>query len=169
LSLSIWIWCQLAESNAAATARVCYHSPPSPDHLRWTAGRPPLAFPLNCLATERLRSLGGGPEPAGRKAARVLLRRLFAPLLLLLSLLCLPLHPAPRVALPRLTMSSPTSPWTTISSSPCGFLDRLLPVANLPAKNLAAFLRSTPNRSSPWMCVATLRFVRISRLIVIWG
>lgn len=45
-------------------------------------------------------------------------------------------------------ISSVTSPCTTISSSPCGFLETEAPVANFVAKNLAAFLRSTPSLKS---------------------
>ena len=55
----------------------------------------------------------------------------------------------------------------TISSSPCGFLDTLDPVANFPANSLAAFFRSIPNRSRPCTCVACLRLVRSDRLMVI--
>ena len=69
----------------------------------------------------------------------------------------------------RPTTSSPTSPWTTISSSPVGVLLTLAPVANLLAIIFAAFLRSTPNSSRPWIWVACFRFVRSDRLIVIWS
>lgn len=75
---------------------------------------------------------------------------------------------APTCCLIISTISSPTSPWITISSSPWGVLLTLLPVANFPANCLAAFLRSTPNNSRFWICVWCLRFVRSERLMTIY-
>lgn len=67
----------------------------------------------------------------------------------------------------RRTISSDTSPWIVMSSSPCGFLVTLAPVANFWAKSLAAFLRSMPNDSRLRTVVTYLRLLRSMRLIVI--
>lgn len=66
------------------------------------------------------------------------------------------------------TISSLTSPCTTISSRPCGFLVTEEPVANLEENCLEAFFRSMPNASRPWIEVTCLRLFRSILFIVIY-
>lgn len=64
------------------------------------------------------------------------------------------------------SISSLTSPCTTISSPPAGVLVTLEPVANFLPNSLATFLRSRSKASSPETAVTCLRLLRSMRLMV---
>lgn len=66
------------------------------------------------------------------------------------------------------SISSLTSPWTTISSPPltAGFFVTLAPVANFLPRSLATFLLSRPKASRPETAVTYLRLLRSTRLMV---
>lgn len=64
------------------------------------------------------------------------------------------------------SISSLTSPCTTISSLPLAVFVTLEPVANFFPKSFATFLSSKPNASSPMTAVTYLRLFRSTRLMV---
>lgn len=63
------------------------------------------------------------------------------------------------------SISSLTSPCTTISSPPLASFVTLLPVANFFPKSFATFLLSRPNASRPETAVTYFRLLRSTRLI----
>lgn len=64
------------------------------------------------------------------------------------------------------SISSLTSPWTTISEPPLGSLLTEEPVANFLPRSLATFLRSRPKASRPMTAVTNFFLLRSMRLMV---